>query len=142
MNSLGGVGLTGLAHFLYRSTAVERMTSQDLETILQVARERNAAAQVTGCLHHEDGLFFQWLEGPADSLRPIIESILRDTRHRDVTVLNEGPLDRRRFQDWRMRFSDRDQASLLDWFATSNASTVDRSDYAGGVVSFLQSVSI
>ncbi|MDP5308085.1 BLUF domain-containing protein [Paracoccus spongiarum] len=132
----------GLGHFLYRSTAVEGLNATDLEAILTVARERNGAAGLTGCLHHEDGLFFQWLEGPAVALRPVVEAILRDTRHRDITVLNEGQLDRRRFQDWRMRFSDRDQASLLDWFATSKASTVDRGDYAGGVVAFLQALAI
>lgn len=132
---------SGLSYFLYRSTAVDGLSAGDLEAILSVARERNQQFSLTGCLHHEDGLFFQWLEGPADRLRPVVEAILRDPRHHEITVLNEGPLDHRRFGDWRMRFSERDQASLLDWFAQSNASTVDRGDYAGGVVAFLHSLS-
>lgn len=70
----------------------------------------------------------------------MIESILRDDRHHDVTVLNEGPLDVRRFEDWQMRFSDRDRKSLMDWFAAQSMSTVDRNEYAGGVVAFLQSI--
>lgn len=132
----------GLGYFLYRSTARDGLTVGDLDNILDAARQRNSAGDLTGCLHHEDGLFFQWIEGPQSTLRAVVDSILQDSRHRDVTVLDEGRLSHRRFQDWRMRFSDRDQASLLDWFARSNTSTVDRSAYAGGVVAFLQAVSV
>lgn len=132
----------GLGYFLYRSTACDGLNVGDLEDILQAARQRNESASLTGCLHHEDGLFFQWLEGPQHQLQHVIQSILRDTRHRDITVLGEGSLAQRRFQDWRMRFSDRKHGSLMDWFASSSASTVDRSDYAGGVAAFLQSVAL
>lgn len=132
----------GLAFVLYRSTAVDHLSAGDLRDILTVARRRNAEAGLTGCLHYEDGLFFQWLEGPAGVLRTVVASIMDDARHREITVLDEGGLDHRRFQDWRMRFSDRDQASLLDWLAGSNASTVDRSDYAGGIVAFLLALSM
>lgn len=132
----------GLAFLLYRSTAADDLSSADLRDILTVARERNEANGLTGCLHSEDGLFFQWLEGPTEALRPVAAAIMGDPRHRGILVLDQGALDHRRFQDWRMRFSDRDQASLLDWLAGSNASTVDRSDYAGGILAFLQALSI
>ncbi|MCF3974439.1 BLUF domain-containing protein [Paracoccus salsus] len=132
----------GLGFFLYRSTARDGLSEPDLRDILAAARRRNARLSLTGSLHHEDGLFFQWLEGPVESVRLVVESILRDPRHRDITVLDEGGLAWRRFQDWRMRFSDREQASMLDWFARSKASTVDRGAYADGVASFLQAVAI
>lgn len=132
----------GLAFFLYRSSAADGLADGDLQEILKTARSRNQAQRLTGCLHHEDGLFFQWLEGPAVAMGPVVASILGDDRHRDIMVLDQGALDHRRFQDWRMRFSDRDHASLLDWFAGSNTSTVDRQDYAGGIVAFLQSISV
>lgn len=136
------IAFDGLGYFLYRSTAVSGLTESDLEDILEVARQRNKQSDLTGCLHHEDGLFFQWLEGPSNELQHVVASILKDHRHYEVAILNEGPLDQRRFQDWRMRFSDRGQASLLDWFASSNSSTVDRHDYAKGVTAFLRSVSV
>ncbi len=101
-----------------------------MQDILRTARHRNQSLGLTGCLHHEDGLFFQWLEGPADD------------RHRDFEILDQGALDHRRFQDWRMRFSDRDRASLMDWFARSDSSTVHRGDYAGGVVAFMMGLDI
>lgn len=133
-------GIDGLGFFLYRSTAAPTLTGRDLRDILTVARARNDAGDLTGHLHHEDGLFFQWLEGPAAALRPVVASIRRDPRHHDLTVLDEGALDRRRFQDWRMRFSDRDAISLMDWLAGTRISTVDPAAYAAGIGAFLRTV--
>lgn len=127
----------GLAFFLYRSMAVPGLGESNLEDIVTVARVRNQAAGLTGCLHYEDGLFFQWLEGPAPALWPVVASIRRDPRHLELTVLEQGALAGRRFQSWRMRFSNRDHASLMDWFAGKGVSTVDPAVYAGGVASFL-----
>lgn len=132
----------GLAYVVYRSLAVDRLTETDLDDILQSARDRNQNLSVTGCLHFEDGLFFQWIEGPASAVGEVFRMINEDPRHSDLTILGEGPLDMRRFQEWRMRFSDRDDGSLMDWFANSEVPTVDRKDYAGGVVSFLTAIAI
>lgn len=134
--------LDGLGFFLYRSVARPDLDGAALRDILRAARVRNQALGLTGCLHHEDGLFFQWLEGPADALRQIVASLCRDDRHQDMVVLDQGALRHRRFQDWRMRFSDREQASLLDWFARSDSSTVHRGDYAWGVVAFMMGVTV
>lgn len=135
LESVGGLGF-----FLYRSAAQPWLDGSEMQDILRSARRRNQLLGLTGCLHHEDGLFFQWLEGPAPALVQVRDLILRDGRHQDITFLDQGPLDHRRFQDWRMRFSDRERASLMDWFAGSDNSTVDRGDYAGGVVSFMMSL--
>lgn len=130
-----------LSFFLYRSSAKQDFGNSELTRILSVARDRNGSIGVTGCLHYEDGLFFQWLEGPPDAVKDVVNSILGDERHHGVTVLDEGPLAMRQFQEWTMRYSGRDQRSLMDWFAAENVSTVDRNEYAGGVLAFLQSVS-
>ncbi|MDN5568212.1 MAG: BLUF domain-containing protein [Paracoccus sp. (in: a-proteobacteria)] len=132
----------GLGYFLYRSSASPDLSGSDKQDILRSARHRNQMLGLTGCLHYEDGLFFQWLEGPKEALIPVVESILADTRHEDLSILDQGALDHRRFQDWRMRYSDRNRASLMDWFAGSENSTVHRGDYAGGVVAFLMSIAI
>ena len=87
-------------------------------------------------------MLLQWLEGPADGLRKVVASLMDDDRHRDFEILDQGALDHRRFQDWRMRFSDRDRASLMDWFARSDSSTVHRGDYAGGVVAFMMGLDL
>ena len=132
----------GLGYFLYRSSAAPGLNSGDRQDILRSARHRNQALGLTGCLHFEDGMFFQWLEGPKEGLIEVVEQILEDDRHEDITILDQGALDLRRFQDWRMRFSDKDRASLMDWFASSGKSTVRPQDYAGAVVAFLVSIAI
>ncbi|AZY93446.1 MULTISPECIES: BLUF domain-containing protein [Paracoccus] len=134
--------LQGLGFVLYRSTARAGLDGSTMQDILRTARHRNQSLGLTGCLHHEDGLFFQWLEGPADGLRKVVASLMDDDRHRDFEILDQGALDHRRFQDWRMRFSDRDRASLMDWFARSDSSTVHRGDYAGGVVAFMMGLDL
>ena len=134
--------LQGLGFVLYRSTARAGLDGSAMQDILRTARHRNQSLGLTGCLHHEDGLFFQWLEGPADGLQKVVASLMDDDRHSDFEILDQGALDHRRFQDWRMRFSDRDRASLMDWFARSDSSTVHRGDYAGGVVAFMMGLDL
>ena len=129
-----------IGYTLYRSTAVRTPSGVQLDAILTTARDRNRALGLTGCLHYESGLFFQWLEGPKDALREVITSISNDSRHRDMVILVEGTLPERRFEDWEMRFSDPKSASLLDWLAGAQVSTLDRRHYADGVMTFLQSV--
>lgn len=135
-------GVDGLGFVLYRSTARPGLDGSDMQDILRSARARNQSLGLTGCLHHEDGLFFQWLEGPADGLRQVMALLESDGRHSRIEVLDSGALNHRRFQDWRMRFSDRDRASLMDWFARSDTATVHRGDYAGGVVAFMLGLEI
>lgn len=134
--------IDGLAYLVYRSSAVDHLNDDNLQDILTAARDRNEENAVTGCLHYEDGMFFQWIEGPADAIHMIMSLILQDMRHYDVTVLGQGQLDARRFPDWRMRFSGRNNGSLMDWFASSDISTFDRKEYVGGVVTFLASVAV
>lgn len=129
-----------ISYSLYRSTASRNLQASELEDILRTARSRNLALGLTGCLHYESGLFFQWLEGPAEAVAEVLESIRKDDRHRDVVVLISGTQDKREFQDWKMRFSDSSNASLLDWLASAQVSTLDRRNYADGVMTFLQSI--
>ena len=127
-------------HFFYRSVGVDQLGDDDLRAILHVARGRNADAGLTGCLHFEDGMFFQWLEGPQSMLEQVILSIRADQRHHSLTVLSEGFQDARRFGDWSMRFSERHQGSLLDWLANSDAVTVKSRTYAEAIARFLHSL--
>lgn len=131
-------GLNGLSFLLYRSNAAPGLSDDDMRAILDSARGRNRRLDLTGCLHHEAGLFFQWLEGPAPALREVMALLMRDRRHDQVQILSAGGLEHRLFRNWTMRYSDRDQVSLMDWFARSGSSTVNPGDYAGGVASFLR----
>jgi hypothetical protein len=128
---------TSLGFCLYRSLARPGLDAGDLDRILQHARARNERVGLTGCLHYEEGMFFQWIEGPRFALFGLLDALRDDDRHMDVTVLDQGPLQQRLFQDWQMRFSDRRVASLLDWLAERRHQPENPADYAGGVGRFL-----
>lgn len=128
---------SGLSHVLYRSVAQQDVTHDDLKVILESAHQRNSVLDLTGCLHYEDGLFFQWLEGPRHAVDHVMEMIQADQRHREIVQLSNGPLSQRLFGDWTMRSTYGNKRSLMDWFAAYAVSTFDRVAYAGGVRDFL-----
>lgn len=129
-----------LGYLLYRSVARPGMQRDDLERILHHARDRNRAAGLTGCLHHEDGLFFQWVEGPRFRLFRLIDVLREDDRHLNFTVLDQGPLQQRLFSDWEMRFSDREAASLLEWLAERRDRAGSDQDDAESIAAFMRSM--
>jgi hypothetical protein len=93
-----------LFHLGYVSTERQPMTADDCLLLLRAARERNARLGLTGLLLHREGSFFQVLEGEAENVHTVFESIRRDARHERIEVLFEGPIERREFADWRMGF--------------------------------------
>ena len=95
-------------HLGYVSTETQPMLPDDLATLLRHASGRNRALGITGLLLHRDDSFFQVLEGEADNVRQVFESIQRDPRHHRIQVLFEGPVESREFADWRMGFLDLD----------------------------------
>ncbi|WP_157994891.1 BLUF domain-containing protein [Paracoccus tegillarcae] len=129
-----------LTHFLYRSTARGDLGQDEVNLIIAKASRRNHAIGLTGCLHYEDGLFFQWLEGPRTALDKMIQLILADPRHSDIAKLSYGSSAQRHFPEWAMRPTSRAQGSLMDWVATTDVSTVNRGAYAGAVSAFLVAI--
>jgi FAD-dependent sensor of blue light len=77
----------------------------DVEAITAVALSRNAALGVTGALISTEGHFAQILEGAADAVDAVMASILRDPRHRRVTVLDETERPVRWFAGWSLAFA-------------------------------------
>ncbi|MDO5530309.1 MAG: BLUF domain-containing protein [Paracoccus sp. (in: a-proteobacteria)] len=127
-----------LACFLYSSTGRIAEFDSDCEDILTVATQRNAELGLTGLLHCEEGMFFQWLEGPPDAVAMMRETICRDPRHTGVRVLAEGPIDERKFAAWSMRKSTRADGSVLDWLADREVSLRNLRDYAQELLVFMQ----
>ena len=53
---------------LYVSKRDESTTAKDVAAILQISRERNTSADVTGLLICTESMFAQVLEGPMDDI--------------------------------------------------------------------------
>ncbi len=78
---------------------------QELHDILAAARRKNLKLQITGALLYNAGSFAQILEGPLDNVQRIFETIQRDTRHGEVSVIQSEFTDERQFPNWAMAFA-------------------------------------
>ena len=79
--------------------------SAEINRILAASRKHNPAANVTGALLFNRGLFAQVLEGPVEKVEVIFERIQQDIRHGEVTVLQTGFSESRDFPEWSMAFA-------------------------------------
>ena len=114
-----------LATLCYQSRTSAFESEEDLEALLSDARERNRRLGVTGMLVHEGERFYQWLEGPRAALNVLWSSISRDARHEEVELLGEGVTPARLFNDWDLRFVERDARETPSEAAVLEAAPVE-----------------
>ena len=88
----------------YISTPEGLVFDDDVLSVLQTSRRRNARLGVTGLLLYDAEHFFQLIEGEDEVVDSLFRTIAADTRHRDVRVLSEGPIARRSFASWSMDY--------------------------------------
>lgn len=100
-----------LITLIYGSAAVEPFSEAELVALLEKAREKNRRLGITGMLLYRDGNFLQVLEGEAEAVDALLETIRRDPRHRGILVFLKRPLPQREFSDWEMGFVNLDSVS-------------------------------
>lgn len=93
----------------YKSRATRHCSDVDLYYLLAQARACNSAMDLTGVLVYDRGFFFQWLEGPKETLRQVWASIGADPRHTDLEVVFDDYRLFRLFGGWSMQFAHRDK---------------------------------
>ena len=77
--------------------------------MLELARSclaRNPALGITGALYFDGVQFYQVIEGPEAAVTDLYATIRADPRHCAVQTLWDGPIERRRFGAWAMKFVD------------------------------------
>lgn len=89
---------------VYTSSATSPFSTAQLEDLLRTSRARNREQGITGLLLHRKGRFTQFLEGPEDAVRALLERIEADDRHGSVRVLIDGYAERRQLPDWTMGY--------------------------------------
>lgn len=109
--------MTELQAVLYRSEALTPESGVKERQFLAMARQDNAQNSITGFLHRENDIYYQWLEGPEVEVSALFDKIVRDRRHRDVEVLSRHPIPVRNFPSWTMAYASSTQCSLFDWAA-------------------------
>ncbi|WP_195908456.1 BLUF domain-containing protein [Novosphingobium sp. Gsoil 351] len=107
-----------------------------IDDILAIARQRNAAVDVTGALLFTEGKFVQALEGDRTAVRATYARIAADPRHDNVEILSSQFSDRRRFKQWSMAFVG-DNEALRDRFGDSPLAALGKKPAGDALLDFM-----
>lgn len=88
----------------YKSEAQSNLKIEDLEAILSTSRNFNSKENITGCLIYTNKIFIQILEGEKKVVKELYERIKKDSRHFNVTLIDESVADQRHFSKWAMAY--------------------------------------
>jgi hypothetical protein len=93
---------TDLYRLVYTSARTKQCSDQDIEEILNIARNNNATLGVTGILVHTNSRFLQILEGEHDKVMSLYKKIEKDQRHIASRMRFCEKVDQRHFSEWNM----------------------------------------
>jgi hypothetical protein len=116
-------------HNLVQLAYVSRATALDASgrrRLLKQARADNGRRQLTGMLVSLGNLYIQALEGEAGMVEAVYNTIARDERHSQVTVLFIRPISARMFLPWRLGFLECRQAPLPTRLEDISAAAAER----------------
>ena len=97
--------MAALQAIVYISSATRLLAGEELDSLLQLIRQRNEAEDITGFLMYCDGNFMQHIEGPSESLQKVYSKICADSSHTDIVEMINQPIDAREFAGWSMAYS-------------------------------------
>ncbi len=89
---------------MYMSTAVGDVDDDILFDILSVSQQNNARNDISGLLLFGSGCFLQVLEGPDDAVGELYDTILSDTRHKDLVLIEDISVEEQLFGAWSMAY--------------------------------------
>ncbi len=90
-----------LVRLLYASRAIDPSCAA-VDDILAECRHFNPINGITGILCYGGGIFLQAIEGGRTAVSALYGQIQRDTRHKDVMLLQYEEISARRFGGWTM----------------------------------------
>lgn len=122
---------------IYVSLSTLRLPAQasEVDAIVQWSQHRNRELEVTGALVFTEKRFAQYLEGPADAVATLMESISRDPRHGQVDLIFRRPIVRRHFATWALAYAGPSTFVAGHVLAVANApSKAARNKYADRLI--------
>ena len=104
---------------VYTSISNQKMANDDLKQLLNKARMKNQAQQITGMLLYLDPYFIQVLEGEYEVIGETFDRIKKDERHYKVSVIYKKEIQRRRFYNWTMGFNrvEKEEIEKMEGFS-------------------------
>lgn len=123
-----------LVRLVYASRATKPVTGEMLDQIFATSKENNKESGVTGvlCLCH-DNVFLQVLEGGRAQVNKLYSSLLSDSRHEDVLLLDYEEIRERQFSNWRMGRVDMEKLNPGTILKYSETAIIDPYNIAGSV---------
>ncbi len=101
----------------YYSRPICAFSDDELADLWECSTAFNETRRITGALYYDDEIFFQVLEGDSAEIEPLMQTIQRDPRHSDHTVVLENDIASPSFRFWPMKFLDgRASPKLRDRF--------------------------
>ncbi len=90
-----------LVRLLYASRVTDT-SDEAISAILAQSRKHNPECGITGILCYGGGIFLQAIEGGRMAVSELYGQIQKDSRHKDVVLLNYEEISERRFGGWTM----------------------------------------
>jgi hypothetical protein len=122
---------------VYVSAARRLFSEDELAALLYLSRANNQRDGITGLLLYMDGNFMQAIEGEESAIEDLQQRLAADPRHTQMTTILKLGVERRRFRDWSMGFTnidhlpDADRHGFSDFLAsTRDGPTRPRDDIA------------
>jgi len=89
---------------MYASEQSHSITESSIQEMLRKSRVNNSTKNISGLLIFFEGVFTQFLEGPAYEIDNLYARIIRDTRHTRIIELGSGHTADRYYSDWHMAY--------------------------------------
>ncbi len=118
---------------VYISRSAAGLTLDAVRALMFEARGFNLMNGVMGLLTYDPRGFLQAIEGPAEAIDDVIARIVRDSRHRDMQILSEGPVATPMFGTFHDAIRTTDTPASLDVL-----SRAARARLAPAVISIVQ----
>lgn len=90
----------------YLSACTRDLSDDELDAMNAHNTRRNEKLGLTGVLYHNEGLFFQTIEGEEHVVRDMVTKIAKDNRHERMVTLAEMAIAKRAFPFWTMSYFD------------------------------------
>ena len=98
--------MSKLKNVLYVSSAIRKLSKEELHTRLLKFRENNERNGISGVLVYQEGTYLQFIEGPVEAVNVLVATIAEDKSHKDIITLREQEAELRLFPDWSMGFKE------------------------------------
>lgn len=93
--------------YVSQAVSTQPKILQELRDILTEARHFNHLHDIQGVLYYADGYFFQFLEGPREHIKKLVDKLVKDPRHTHFNFFHDYEFEKGAFSDWSMKYINR-----------------------------------